>query len=209
MLHFAQTAEAIAATTKKTEKVSILASYLKARSVAEAAVAALFFSGRIFAAWSETTLQVGGSMLWQALRDASGATDVALTAAYRRHGDLGSAAYDVLIKPQLERAGPAPEGVSLLDAAEYFRRIAETRRPAMKASIVTELLDRASALEAKYLVKLMAGELRIGLRESLVEEAIARAFDAESKQVQRANMLLGDIAATLQLASSIGSAMHA
>ena len=201
MLHFAQTAEAIAATAKKTAKVSRLALYFKARSIDEAAVAALFFSGRIFPARSETTLQVGGSMLWQALRDASGATDIALTAAYRRHGDLGAAAYDVLIKPQLERAGPSPEGVSLLDAAEFFRRVAETRRPAMKASIVTELLERASALEAKYLVKLMAGELRIGLRESLVEEAIARAFDAEVKQVQRANMLLGDIAATLRLAA--------
>lgn len=202
MLHFAQTAEAIAATARKTEKVAILAAYLKLRSVEEAAVAALFFSGRVFPAYSETTLQAGGSVLWQALRDASGATDVALTAAYRRHGDLGFAAHDVLIKPQLERAGPAQSGLTLLDVAEYFRRIAEARRPAMKASIVTEMLERAAALEAKYLVKLMAGELRIGLRESLVEEAMARAFDAEPKQVQRANMLLGDISATLQLAAA-------
>jgi len=201
MLHFAQTAEAIAATTKKSEKVALLAAYLKARSVDTAAVAALFFSGRIFAAWRETTLQVGGSMLWQALVDVSGTNEVTLTAAYRRHGDLGAAAYDILIKPQLAKAGPAPDGMPLLDAAEYFRRIAEARRPAMKASIVTEMLERASALEAKYLVKLMAGELRIGLRESLVEEAIARAFDVEVKQVQRANMLLGDISATLVLAA--------
>src|ERR1051326_1684328 len=130
MLHFSQTAEAIAATSKKTEKVATLAAYLKARSIEEAAVAALYFSGRVFPAWSETTLQVGGSMLWQALRDASGAADVALTAPSRRHGALGSAAYDVLIKPQLERAGPAPHGLTLLDVAEYFRRIAEARRPA-------------------------------------------------------------------------------
>jgi len=201
MLHFSQTAESISATTKKTEKVAILAAYLKTLGVVEAAAAALFFSGRVFPAWSETTLQVGGSMLWQALRDASGATDIALTAAYRRHGDLGAAAYDVLVKPQLECAGPTPRDLTVLDAADYFRRIAEARRPAMKASIVTELLERASAMEAKYLVKLMAGELRIGLRESLVEESIARAFDAETKQVQRANMLLGDIAATLRLAA--------
>ena len=57
-------------------------------------------------------------------------------------------------------------------------------------------------LEAKYIVKIMTGDLRIGLKESLAEEAIARAFRSESKEVQRANMLLGDIGQTLRLAAA-------
>jgi DNA ligase-1 len=67
--------------------------------------------------------------------------------------------------------------------------------------MVRELLARASPLEAKYLVKIMTGDLRIGLKESLVEEAIARAYGATLAEVQRANMLVGDIGETLGLAA--------
>jgi DNA ligase-1 len=62
------------------------------------------------------------------------------------------------------------------------------------------LLARATPLEAKYIVKIMTGDLRIGLKESLVEEAIARAFGSTLTEVQRANMLLGDIGETLRMA---------
>ncbi len=58
-----------------------------------------------------------------------------------------------------------------------------------------------SGLEAKYLVKIMTGDLRIGLKESLVEEAIARAYGGTLAEVQRANMLVGDIGETLRLAA--------
>src|SRR3954449_11930142 len=92
----AQTAERVAATTKKTEKVSIVAEYLRSLAPEEAELAALFLSGRPFAAWEETTLNVGGALLWRVLEQISGKNDSALAAAYRRHGDLGSAAYDLL-----------------------------------------------------------------------------------------------------------------
>ena len=55
-------------------------------------------------------------------------------------------------------------------------------------------------MESKYIVKIMTGDLRIGLKESLVEEAIAKAYDRPLAAVQRANMLLGDIGQTVQLA---------
>ena len=63
-----------------------------------------------------------------------------------------------------------------------------------------ELLSRSSPSKAKYLIKIMTGDLRIGLKESLVEEAIARAYGGTLREVQRANMLLGDIGETLLLA---------
>src|SRR5437899_42095 len=96
MLRFAITAEAVAGTTKKLEKVRLVAELLRSLPAEEAAVAALFFSGRVFPAYAETTLNVGGAMLWQALKEVAGATDAALTAAYRRHGDLGAAAAELL-----------------------------------------------------------------------------------------------------------------
>jgi DNA ligase 1 len=197
MLKFAQACEAIAGTTRKLQKTAIVADYLKARTTDEAAVSAVFFSGRAFPAWEETTMQVGGSLLWRAVAEISGQDEDALTAAYRKHGDLGAVAGDILA----ER--PA-QGVGILEVAHTFRQIAAARGPAAKAALVRDLLARATPLEAKYIVKIMTGDLRIGLKESLVEEAIAKAYGGTLagalKQVQRANMLLGDIGETLRLA---------
>ena len=194
MKEFARTCDAIAATTKKLVKTGLVAEYLKSRPADEGVVAAVFFSGRPFPVWEETTLQVGGRSLWRVVAELTGKEEGELTAAYRKHGDLGAVAGEVL--PQ--RSG---QGVGILVVEQTFRRIAATRGPAEKAAVVRELLRRATPLEAKYIVKIMTGDLRIGLKESLVEEAIAKAYGATLAEVQRANMLLGDIGGALRLAS--------
>ncbi|HXZ78557.1 MAG TPA: ATP-dependent DNA ligase [Terriglobales bacterium] len=190
--------EAIAATTKKTEKVRLLSDYFRSRKLEEAAISAVFLSGRAFPTYDETTLQVGGSMLWEALRTISQKSESEMTAAYRRHGDAGAAAYDLLVD-----LAPAQTSLNVIEVVREFRQIAETRRAAVKATLLRQLLSQASALEVKYLVKIIAGDLRIGLRESLVEEAIAKAYGAALPEVQRANMLLGDIGETLRLAAEV------
>lgn len=203
MIQFSETAERIAGTSKKLEKTALLGEYFTSVPVAEAAVAAIFFSGRPFAAWEETTLQVGGTLLWRTVAELSGRSDGELTAAYREHGDLGAVAAAVL-KLKSGKTFTVP------DLQQTFRSIASARGPAAKGTLVRELLTSLSPLEAKYAIKIMTGDLRIGLKESLVEEAIAKAFpgssgaqssDAQLKAVQRANMLLGDIGETLILAA--------
>lgn len=206
---FAKTAERIAATTKKLEKTAILAEYLKSTAVDNAAVAAAFFSGRPFPMWEETTLQVGGTQLWQIVRELSGKSDRDLTAAYREHGDLGAVAETVLPKKRMSSDGrfrALGEGTedapySPVNVQRRFRQIAAARGPAAKGALVRQLLSEISPLEAKYIIKIMTGDLRIGLKESLVEEAITKAYEATLPQVQRANMLLGDIGETLKLAA--------
>jgi DNA ligase-1 len=189
----AETCEAIAATAKKLQKTALVAGYLKSRATDEALVSAVFLSGLAFPAWEETTLQVGGSLLWRMVAELSGKGKSALTAAYRQHGDLGAVAGDVL----LEKPG---QGLRVLEVAEAFRQIAAARGPAAKTVLVRDLLSRATPLEAKYIVKIITGDLRIGLKESLVEEGIAKAYGGSLAEVQRANMLLGDIGETLRLA---------
>jgi DNA ligase 1 len=195
MLTLAQTCEAITATTKKLEKTALVATYLRSLPVEEAAVAAIFLSGRPFPAYEEATLQVGGALLWRVIADLSGKSEHELSAIYRRHGDAGAVAAEALP----ERAH---SGLSLTAVRRVFSEIAAARGPAAKAAHLRQLLERSTPLEAKYIVKIISGDLRIGLKESLVEEAIARAFEAPLDQVKRANMLLGDLGETVRLASA-------
>jgi len=194
MERLAATCEAIAGTTKKLQKTAIVADYLKSRTSDEAAVSAVFLSGRAFPAWEETTLQVGGRSLWQIVAELSGKSEAELTAAYRRHGDLGAVAAEALP----ERAG---QGLGVLEVEKTFRKIAAARGPAAKAALVSDLISRATPLDGKYIIKIITGDLRIGLKESLVEEGIAKSYGGTLAEVQRANMLLGDIGETARLAS--------
>ena len=193
MKRLAQDCERIAAATKKLEKTAIVADYLKSCAPEEASASAVFLSGRPFPVWEEATLQVGGSLLWKLVAELSGKTEADLTAAYRRLGDLGAVAADVWPHRTASE-------LTIIDVQNRFRQIASARGPAAKTVLVRELLIHASPLETKYIVKIMTGDLRIGLKESLVEEAIAKAYGSTLGEVQRVNMLLGDIGETARLA---------
>jgi DNA ligase 1 len=199
MLPFARTCDAIAATTKKLEKTALVAAYLRSSlqssPLSEAATATIFLSGRPFPAYEEATLQVGGALLWRVIGELSGKSEHELTEIYRRRGDAGSVAAEAL--PDRRESG-----LSLTEVQRLFYEIAAARGPAAKGFLLRQLLERATPLEAKYIVKIISGDLRIGLKQSLVEEAIARAFEAPLGEVKRANMLLGDIGETLRLASA-------
>ncbi len=197
MKTLAQTCERIAATTKKLEKISIVAEFLKSGSTDEASVAAVFLSGRPFPVWEETTLQVGGTSLWRLVQELSGKSETELAASYRKLGDLGAVAEEVLPAGKLVDV----DHPTLIEAQTTFRAIAAARGPAAKSELVRELFSQVTPLEAKYIIKIMTGDLRIGLKESLVEEAIAKTYGVTLPEVQRANMLLGDIGETLRLAA--------
>ena len=194
MKQFAKTCEAIAATTKKLVKTALVADYLKSLAPDEVAVACVFLSGRPFPVWEESTLQVGGRSLWQLIAELARKEEQELTSAYRQYGDLGAVAAAVLPnRPDSQ--------LTLVSVEASFREIANARGPSAKTAIARDLLSRATPLEAKYIVKIMTGDLRIGLKESLVEEAIAKAYASPLVEVQRANMLLGDIGETSVLAA--------
>jgi len=196
MQRFAELCERIAATAKKNEKVAMVAEYFRSLEPAAAAIAAVFLSGRAFPAFDERTLQIGGSAVWKLVSEITGARESAMTAAYRKHGDLGAAAHDVLLAKSTSQST-----ISLWDVRNTFDEVAKIRTATAKSSILKSLLERATALEAKYILKIITGELRIGLKESLVEEAIAKAYEEPLRAIQRANMLLGDIGGTLLLAA--------
>ena len=194
MLRFAQTCDAVAATTRKTEKVRLVSALLQSLPIEDAAQAAIFLTGRPFPRWEERVLGVGGRLLARLIGEISGKTGAAMSSVYRKHGDLGDMAEELLAG-----RGDTP-GVSLGEVAGVFSELAVTRGQSEKASLLRALLAKARPAEVKYIVKISTGDLRIGLRESLVEEAIAKAYERPIEAVRRANMLLGDVGETLQCA---------
>ncbi|HEU5401895.1 MAG TPA: ATP-dependent DNA ligase, partial [Terriglobales bacterium] len=192
---FAAICEAIAATTKKLEKTRIVADYLRSLGPETAPRAAQFLAGQVFPVWEERTLQLGGAQLWRAMAAITGKSERELSTAYRRHGDLGSAAADVL-----EGIAPMVSELPISDLEAVFDKIASARDTVARMAEVQEILSRLSPLGAKYFIKLITGDMRIGLKESLVEEAIAKGWERPVEHVQRANMLLGDLAETARLA---------
>jgi DNA ligase-1 len=195
MLRFAQLCEAVAKTAKKLEKRKLVADYLRAQPIQTASQAAIFLSGDVYPAFSERTLNVGGSIVWRAVQQLTGHSEQEMSEAYRRHGDLGAATHDLW---PVEFTGSV---LTLPDLAKLLDDVATARGPAAKLDQVVALLRQCSALEAKYAIKIMVGDLRIGMRESLVEEAIALTYEQQEAAVRRANMLLGDVGETLRLAA--------
>jgi DNA ligase-1 len=194
MLRFVQTCDAVAATTRKTEKIRLVSSLLQSLPIEDAVCAAVFLTGRPFPRWDERVLGVGGRLLARLIGELSGKSGEVMSGVYRKHGDLGDMAEELLA----ESAG-AP-GVSFAEVAGVFSELAGARGQSQKSSLVRILLAKAKPGEVKYIVKIMTGDLRIGLRESLVEEAVAKAYERPIASVRRANMLLGDIGETLQCA---------
>lgn len=194
MKAFVRAADAIAATPRKTEKVRVMADLFRSLSLADARLAALFLTGRAFPQREERILGVGGAALAELVLDLSQKAPADLSRAYRDHGDFGDAAASLL-------DATGGRELTLREAESLFSELAEVRGKAQKADLLRKRLGGIDRGDVKYIVKIMTGDLRIGSKESLVEEGIAQAFDGSLADVRRANMLLGDIGDTLQLAS--------
>ena len=202
----AELAEALARETGRLKKRAAIAEGIAAahREAAEdAGLFALYLAGTPFAEADARKLNAGGALLSRALLRVSGASEGALTAAYRRHGDMGAAAFDLLAVWGGE-AGYVDAG----GGEEAFAAMAVAKTTAIRAALVEGLLERATALEAKYLIKLMLGDMRIGVKQSLVEEAIAAAAGVSVAEVRHAGMLEADLAAVVAraFAGTLGEA---
>jgi len=200
MLPFSQLCESVAATSKKTEKVRLVADFLRNAETRQAALSALYLCGRVFPRREERVLSIGFSLLLRAVANIAQKQPQELAPALRHHGDLGAGAEEIL--SEVRRGSSSLPPVSLPEMAKVFEALAVQRGAAAKQTLLEQVLRRMVPLEAKYFIKIATGELRIGLKESLVEEGIAAAYDRPLVSVQRANMLIGDISETLQLAAA-------
>jgi ATP-dependent DNA ligase I len=191
--HWAETADAVRATTKRLEKSALVERYLVALDGPALAIAARFFSGVVFPRHDMRTTQVGGSIVWQALSAVTGHAADHLGARYLAHGDLGDLAGELL-------GDRPPSGTTLIEVESRFTALAAAKGTNARRALIREWLGVLGGLEARFVVKLLGGELRIGLKEAQVEEALAKAFGRPLAAVRRANLLRGDIGEVAQMA---------
>lgn len=186
---FADTAESISKTSSRLKKVRILAEFLQNLPDEDLRAAAVYFTGRPFPLADARTLNVGGAALARTVMDVTGASEADLGKAYLEHGDLGEAARRLF--PPTDQSSLTPSQL-----LKVFARLSEASGVAAKQAILHELFSSLAPAEAQYIIKIITGDLRIGLKESTVEEAVGQAFGQSSDVVRRTNMALGDIGET-------------
>ncbi|MEO8425562.1 MAG: ATP-dependent DNA ligase [Verrucomicrobiota bacterium] len=192
---FAETCSAIAATSKKLEKVRVLSEYVKWLPAPSLSRVATWFTGHPFPSSENKVLQLGWALIRDVLRQVAGVDQDEFHQVYLKHSDAGETAFELW-----QRKSPAGSELSIADVDALFTKVHTARGPLAKLPFLMESFRRCAAIESKFLVKILTGDLRIGLKEGLVEEAIARAFDATLEDVKQANLLVGNIGETALLA---------
>ena len=146
----------------------MLSDYLRGLTSEQLPIATTYFTGRAFAQSDPRILQVGWAVIFRALQDATKIGDSEFHGIASRHGDAGKSAFEVL------DGRTAPQPFTILESAELFQNLQRARGPIAKAKLLRERFSILSAREGEYVVKILTGDLRIGLREGLVEEAICQ-----------------------------------
>lgn len=198
LMGFADVAEKVRATTKRTEKTTLLGNYFTSLCDNDLAHAARYFAGYVFPLRDQRTINIGGAALLTAIAAVSGSEKSTLQAKLVKLGDPGDVVAEVFTNNLLVERHQST--LTLQELSSRLEQLAATTGTKRKLEQVTSLLTIATPLEAKYIVKLLAGDLRIGLKEGAVEDAIARLSNISIGRVQWVNMLTGDIGETALLA---------
>ena len=191
---FATAADDVSATRSKLAKRNRLATYLGELPAGDLPVAATFLAGKPLPGAADR-LGLGWVQQAAALAAASGVDESGMSAAWLRHSDFGDVAAELLAGRQ-----PAGPPLTVSDVARAYRAMADAASAETRVTLMADVFRRATPAEARYVARIAARELRIGLREGLLEEAIAAAFEAPLESVRRALMLLGEPGEAARLA---------
>lgn len=189
VLEFARAGAAVGSTSATSQKARILGAYFRTLDDDDLRRAAVFMSGRALGQGKRGTLGLGWAVLSKVVESVSGRDPNELQAIFRKHSDLGDWAGEAL------EGRTEPETVTLAQVEETLEAI-RTARGAAKAAPLEQLLRRLHPEAARFVVKVISGEMRIGLSEGLVEAAIAEAFELPVTTVKRVHLITGDLGET-------------
>ena len=195
---FSACADAVAALPGRADKTAHLAAFLRALSgESTLATAVRFMAGRPAASRAGlAALQTGPAIIRQALIEAAGIDLASYRAISRTQNESGRTAFLVL------HGRTTPRPWRLTEIQEVFDRLGTASGPAARIAILTDAFRALHPAEARCMVRILTGDTRMGLKEGLLEEAIAAAFAQPADDVREAHMLCGDIGEVAALAQT-------
>ena len=197
---------ALEETTKRLEKTEIIVDFIKDLDEETLEQVGLLILGTIFPAWSDEEIGIGTKLVTKAVADATGTTVDKVEDAVREEGDIGLACVKLFSNKSQTTFFSKPLTISFVfDNLRKLSKISGPRSTNRKIDIILELLSVASATEAKYLTRTILEELRIGVGEGIVRDAIAQAFNIDKSIVERAVMLTNDLGLVSRVAKTEGS----
>jgi len=173
---FAAACEAIRQERSKPGKIRCLAEYLKAVPSSDRSGVTAWFAGRTLGPSGGPLSMVGATLLRKAVCLASGRSEAEFKQTFLKHSDAGEAAAELIGR----RGALHARGLPLASVIRAFERLAAARSPEVVRGLLVEVLGGCGPEEVRILVKLLHRNLRIGLNEGLVEEAVVAAFGAEA-----------------------------
>ncbi|MDD1705740.1 MAG: ATP-dependent DNA ligase [Methanoregulaceae archaeon] len=200
-LEFARVCEQLEGIPGRLAMIDLISRVLPTLSDEELPVFIRFVMGRIFPDWSPEKLGIGPSLLYEGVAYVAGIRKEEVVRIINRTGDVGKAVEEILARK--EQTSFFSEELSLLDVYRELAAIAATggvRSQKEKLRVVRKLFGNAGPLEGKYLSRIMLEDLRIGVGEGNVREAIARAFRIDSYQVEHAFQAINDLGQVALLA---------
>ncbi|WP_435066862.1 ATP-dependent DNA ligase LigA [Haloplanus sp. C73] len=210
---FADRVAAIEAETADLEITSLVAD-LFVEAGDDLPVVARLLLGRVVPAWESTTLDVGPSLCHAALARAAGPNVTADDVADRlaEAGEIGAVAESLDLDGQQGLAAFGADGPDSLTVAEVAAQLRDLATASgsgsrdRKVDLLFDLFNRADPLGARYLARLVLSEMRIGVGEGTVRDAIASAFDVPVDAVERALQVTNDYGAMAVRARDEGEA---
>lgn len=204
----AELCEKLEKLTRRIPMIDIVAEFLMGLEVGEIESAVSMILGRPLPKWSQQALNVSWATLSNIIMSVARVDQDTFLEVFSRTGDVGAATMEIFKNNRGVRQLPLyAKPLSITEVRKSFEAVAEAEGQGSrekKERIIEALLSYASPLEAKYLVKIMIGEMRTGFHEGLMEQAISKAFNIPLESVQTASMLLGDIGLVAHLAKKEG-----
>jgi len=197
--------EALGATTKRLEKTDILADFFKTIESEDLAKITLMALGRVFPPWSDEEQGAGDKLVMKAVGDVVGVSVDVVEDAIRDEGDIGAAAEKLYSKKTQMTFFSQPLTIDFVfNQLRKLAQISGNRSNSKKISNLLELLSSASGVEAKYICRTVLEELRIGVGDGIIRDAISLAFNVDKDVTERAYMLTNDLGLVAQVAKDEG-----
>jgi len=197
--------EQLEATTKRLEMTDILAALLSKTPPAVIDKVVYMTLGELYPAYVGLELGVAEKLAARAIRQVSGAGEKELNEMFSRHGDLGTVA-ELLLRTK-EQTTLFTQELTVEEVYSSLEKIAKASGPGavdVKTAVLSKLLAMATPVEAKHIIRIVTGKMRLGVADMTVLDALAKAFGGDREVYERAYNLSSDIGLVAKTAALEG-----